>query len=105
MTDRMTISVPDEVGAYLRRTGNASAAVTDLVAKQIEQEATADLLRRAGYDVTPEFVEEGVQISRDMPPVPPELAAQAAEHHRIRIEEARRRRFSHSKTEGGAGAA
>jgi len=59
MTDRMTISVPDQVGAYLRGTGNASAAVVDLVTQAIERRATIDLLTQAGYEVTPEFLEEG----------------------------------------------
>jgi hypothetical protein len=105
MTDRITISVPDEVGEYLRATGNASAAVTDLVARKIEQEATTDLLHRAGYRVTAEFVEEGVQLVRDTPAVPADVSARAAEHRRTRSEEGRRRRFSKTEADGGAGAA
>ena|SRR5204863_2583008 len=94
MTDRITISVPDEVGAYLRRTGNASAAVARLVADAIEREATVDLLKSAGYDVTPAFIEAGVELARHTPAVPPEVVAEAPAHRRGRIEEARRRRFS-----------
>jgi hypothetical protein len=99
MTDRMTISVPDEVGAYLRSTGNASATVTDLVAGAIERAAALDLLERAGYRVTPEFVQDGVRIARDTPAVPPDVLARAAEHRRARADEGRRRRFSPSTTD------
>ncbi|MDT4987862.1 MAG: hypothetical protein QOI74_1956 [Micromonosporaceae bacterium] len=98
----MTISVPDEVGAYLRSTGNASATVADLVANAIERAAATDLLERAGYRVTPEFVDEGVRIARDTPAIPPDTLGRTAEHRRARAEEGRRRRFSRSAADDGA---
>lgn len=98
MTDRITISVSDEIGAYLRRTGNASAAVARLVAAAIEREATLHLLRSAGYDVTPAFIEAGVQLAGHTPEVPPEVVAKVPGHRRSRIEEAKRRRFARPAT-------
>src|SRR3954471_15113847 len=94
MTDRITISVPDEVGAFLRGTGNASATVSDLVAQAMERQATVDLLTRAGYDVTPEFIEDGLRLIAETPNVPPEVVARAAAHRQARLEESKQRRIA-----------
>lgn len=48
MTTKMTISVPDEVAAFLRGTGNASAAVAAAVAPLLVQ-ARRDRQRAAAH--------------------------------------------------------
>ena len=46
MTEKMSISVPDDVAAYLRSQGNASAAVTEAV-RRVLPEARRERQRAA----------------------------------------------------------
>ena len=53
MTKRVTVSLPDDIAAYLDRADNASAAVADaLRAKMDRAAATEALLRAAGDEIT-----------------------------------------------------
>jgi hypothetical protein len=53
MTKRVTVSLPDDVAAYLDREGNVSAAVADAVrARMNRAAATVEMLRAVGIEVT-----------------------------------------------------
>lgn len=52
MTKRVTVSLPDDVAAYLDHEGNASAAVADaLRARMSRGAATVAMLRAGGFDI------------------------------------------------------
>jgi hypothetical protein len=58
MTRRVTVSLPDDVAAYLDTEDNASAAVADaLRARRRRGEATLALLRATGFDITQDDVD------------------------------------------------
>jgi hypothetical protein len=53
MTRRVTVSLPDDVAAYLDREENVSAAVADaLRARMNRAAATVEMLRTVGIEVT-----------------------------------------------------
>lgn len=53
MTKRVTVSLPDDVAAYLEAEKNASAAVTDALRARMKRgAAAAAMLRAAGFDLT-----------------------------------------------------
>jgi hypothetical protein len=53
MTKRVTVSLPDEIAAYLDAAGNASAAVAEALRAQMDRgEATEAMLRAAGFEIT-----------------------------------------------------
>ncbi|WJK41810.1 hypothetical protein O7608_05175 [Solwaraspora sp. WMMA2056] len=53
MTKRVTVSLPDDVAAYLDREENVSAAVTEaLRARMNRAAATVEMLRTVGIEVT-----------------------------------------------------
>jgi hypothetical protein len=53
MTKRVTVSLPDDVAAYLDREENVSAAVTEAVrARMNRAAATVEMLRTVGIEVT-----------------------------------------------------
>ena len=53
MTKRVTVSLPDDVAAYLDREGNASAAVADALRARMDRAAaTVAMLRAVGIEVT-----------------------------------------------------
>ena len=74
MTKRITVSLPDDVAAYLEHEENASAAVADAVRARMERgKAIAATLRAAGYNLT----DEGIAAARDkLPPMPEDLKAE-----------------------------
>jgi hypothetical protein len=53
MTKRVTVSLPDDVAAYLDREPNASAAVADALRARMDRAAaTVEMLRAVGIEVT-----------------------------------------------------
>lgn len=54
MTQRVTVSLPDDVAARLERERNASAYVTEAVRERIVREQTMELLAAHGFEVTDE---------------------------------------------------
>ncbi|SCG72718.1 hypothetical protein [Micromonospora inositola] len=79
MTKRVTVSLPDDVAAYLDGEENASAAVTDALRARMDRAAaTAAMLRAVGIDVT----EVGRERVRGTLPRP--TAEQRAENARRR---------------------
>ncbi|MEU5723486.1 hypothetical protein [Micromonospora sp. NPDC047738] len=79
MTKRVTVSLPDDVAAYLEREENASAAVADALRARMDRAAaTAAMLRAVGIDVT----DDGVARVRGK--LPPLTAEQRAENARRR---------------------
>ena len=74
MTTKRSISVPDDVAAWLDRQDNVSAAVTDVVRAHIHAERTDEVLRAAGFDIT----EAGKRRWRDRlrEPIPADALAQ-----------------------------
>ena len=53
MTKRITVSLPDDVAAYLDNAINVSAVVAEAVRAQMDRAAaTEDLLRAVGFDDT-----------------------------------------------------
>ncbi|WP_089007254.1 hypothetical protein [Micromonospora viridifaciens] len=79
MTKRVTVSLPDDVAAYLEREENASAAVADALRARMDRAAaTAAMLRTVGIDVT----DDGVARVRGK--LPPLTAEQRAENARRR---------------------
>ena len=74
MTKRITVSLPDDVAAFLERRENASATVADAVRGQMERGAAiAAALRAAGYKLT----DEGIAAARGkLPPMTEEQKAE-----------------------------
>jgi hypothetical protein len=64
MTTKMTISVPDEIAAFLRDTGNASAAVAAAVRPLLVQVMAEHLRRRTPEQVTED--EALIEASNDV---------------------------------------
>ena len=54
MTQRVTVSLPDDVAARLERERNASAYVTEALRERIKREQTMQLLAAHGFEVTEE---------------------------------------------------
>jgi hypothetical protein len=55
MTKRITVSLPDDVAAYLDDAINVSAVVAEALRAHMDRAtATQDLLRAVGYEITPE---------------------------------------------------
>ncbi|MFG1955419.1 hypothetical protein [Micromonospora sp. NPDC048830] len=53
MTKRVTVSLPDDVAAYLDQEPNASAAVADALRARMDRaSATVEMLRAVGIEVT-----------------------------------------------------
>lgn len=53
MTRRVTVSLPDDVAAYLDQEPNASAAVADALRARMDRAAaTVEMLRTVGIEVT-----------------------------------------------------
>ncbi len=50
MTRKLSISVPDDVAAWLDRQGNVSSAITEVIRGHLASQRTIDVLRRAGFD-------------------------------------------------------
>jgi hypothetical protein len=50
MTRKLSISVPDDVAAWLDRQGNVSSAITEVIRGHLASQHTAEVLRRAGFD-------------------------------------------------------
>ncbi|WP_326558416.1 hypothetical protein [Micromonospora sp. NBC_01796] len=79
MTKRVTVSLPDDVAAYLDREENASAAVADALRARMDRAAaTVEMLRAVGIEVT----EEGRNRVRGS--LPRLTAGQRAENKRRR---------------------
>jgi hypothetical protein len=77
MTKRITVSLPDDVAAYLDAEDNASAAVTDAVRARMRRgEATLAMMRATGMPVTRAGID---RIKGTVPPLSP---AQRAESRR-----------------------
>ncbi|MEU5550571.1 hypothetical protein ABZ738_12425 [Micromonospora sp. NPDC047793] len=76
MTKRVTVSLPDDIAAYLEGEENASAAVADALRARLDRAAaTAAMLRAVGIDVT----EEGVaRVHGRLPRLTPEQRAENA---------------------------
>jgi hypothetical protein len=57
MTKRVTVTLPDDVAAYLEGENNASAAVTDALRARMKRgAAAAAMLRASGFDLTDEGI-------------------------------------------------
>ena len=55
MTKRITVSLPDDVAAYLDDAINVSAVVAEALRAHMDRAtATQELLRAVGYEITPE---------------------------------------------------
>lgn len=54
MTERVTVSLPDDVAARLHRERNVSAYVTDALRERMSREETARLLAEHGFVLTEE---------------------------------------------------
>jgi len=54
MTQRVTVSLPDDVAARLQHEGNASAYVTEAVRQRMNRENTSQILAQQGFTTTPE---------------------------------------------------
>ena len=55
MTKRITVSLPDDVAAYLDNAINVSAVVAEAVRAQMDRAAaTEELLRAVGFEITAE---------------------------------------------------
>jgi hypothetical protein len=52
MTQRVTVSLPDDVAGRLEQEPNASAFVTIAVRREMAREATHELLRAQGFAIT-----------------------------------------------------
>lgn len=52
MTQRITVSLPDDVAVRLDRESNASAFVTLAVRERMAREDTLAMLREHGFDIT-----------------------------------------------------
>ena len=50
MTRKLSISVPDDVAAWLDRQGNVSSAITEVIRAHLASQRTIDVLLRAGFD-------------------------------------------------------
>ena len=80
MTKRVTVSLPDDVAAYLEGEKNASAAVTDALRARMRRGATTlAMLRAAGFNIT----DEGVAAARGKVP---RLTEEQREEGRRRLE-------------------
>lgn len=75
MTAKRSISVPDDVAAWLDQQENVSAAVADVVRAHMHAERTDEILRAAGFDIT----EAGKRRWRDRlrEPIPTEALTEA----------------------------
>jgi hypothetical protein len=69
MTRKLSISVPDDVAAWLDRQGNVSSAITEVIRAHLASQRTVEVLRRAGFDPT----DEGKRRWRErlIRPIPP----------------------------------
>jgi hypothetical protein len=69
MTRKLSISVPDDVAAWLDRQGNVSSAITEVIRAHLTSQRTIDVLRLAGFDPS----EEGKRRWRERlaQPIPP----------------------------------
>ena len=76
MTKRVTVSLPDDVAAYLEQSDNASATVTEALRGVMDRAATTEaILKSMGYKIT----EEGKAYWRErIKPMTPEQKAQIA---------------------------
>jgi hypothetical protein len=74
MTKRVTVSLPDDIAAYLETHDNASAAVADALRAKMDRGASTEMMLRAmGFDIT----EDGkARIRAAMPPFTPEQKAE-----------------------------
>lgn len=61
MTQRVTVSLPDDVAARLQHEGNASAYVTEAVRQRMNRENNARHLAAHGFTTTPEGRERARQ--------------------------------------------
>jgi Arc/MetJ-type ribon-helix-helix transcriptional regulator len=53
MTTRVTVSLPDEIAAFLHQTPNASAVVADAVRAHMNRAAATEaMLRAVGFELT-----------------------------------------------------
>jgi hypothetical protein len=50
MTRKLSISVPEDVAAWLDRQGNVSSAITEVIRAHLASQRTMDVLLRAGFD-------------------------------------------------------
>jgi hypothetical protein len=73
MTKRITVSLPDDVAAYLEGKENASATVTEALRGHMNRAAVTEaMLKAAGFNIT----EEGKARWRGkLPPLSPEQVA------------------------------
>ena len=74
MTAKRTVSIPDDVAAWLDRQNNVSAVVTDAIRARMGAADVEEALRRAGFEIT----EEGkarwrARLAR---PIPSEVLAE-----------------------------
>lgn len=69
MTRKLSISVPEDVAAWLDRQGNVSSAITEVIRAHLASERTIDVLLRAGFDPSV----EGKRLWRERlaRPIPP----------------------------------
>lgn len=79
MTKRVTVSLPDDVAAYLDAEANASAAVTDALRARMQRgAAAAAMLRAAGFNLT----DEGIARARGtLPRLTDEQRAESRRRH------------------------
>ena len=64
MTERFTISVPDDVAEDLRRVPNTSAYVTEALRQRKRSQGFREFLREQGYVGDLEITDEGVARMR-----------------------------------------
>ncbi|HET8661363.1 MAG TPA: hypothetical protein VFM55_20495 [Micromonosporaceae bacterium] len=81
MTKRVTVSLPDDVAAYLETADNASAAVADALRAQMDRgAATEAMLRAVGFEVT----EAGKERARAaLAPLGAEQRAEIGRRHEL----------------------
>lgn len=77
MTKKLSISVPDDVAAWLDGQRNVSSAITDVIRAHLASQRTIDVLRRAGFDPS----DDGKRMWRERlaRPIPPH-AIEAGQH-------------------------
>lgn len=55
MTKRVTVSLPDDIAAYLEQSDNASATVADALREKMDRASTTEsMLVAMGFKITPE---------------------------------------------------
>jgi hypothetical protein len=79
MTKRVTVSLPDDVAAYLETRDNASATVAQALRAEMNRgTATRAILRAAGFNITDEGL---ARVRGTVPPLSEEVRAEIKRRH------------------------